>query len=109
MLLSIAVGTLGLYKLVGTVSGQDAICLSGIFAGALIGVWYGKEKGLCAINSILLSATVLSIPLVALSLLMSQANQDYVESLAYFSVGFALLSAYVVGLGWGKHLTSAAT
>ena len=109
MLLLIVAGTIGLYKLVGTFSGQDAICLSGIFAGILIGVWYGKAKGLGAINSIMLCATLLSIPLVGLSLVMSHANQDYVESLAYFSIGFSLLSSYVLGLGWGKHLTSVAT
>lgn len=106
MLLLIVAGTIGLYKFVGTFSGQDAICLSGIFAGILIGVWYGKAKGLGAINSILLCATLLSIPLVGLSLVISHANQDYVESLAYFSIGFSLLSSYVLGLGWGKHLIS---
>lgn len=109
MLLLIAVGTVGLYKLAGTYSGQDALCLSGIFAGICIGLWYGKLKGVNAIYSVLICAVLLSFPFVIISLFLTHANQDYVESLAFFSIGFALLSSYLAGLGWGKHLTSQST
>ncbi|WHI52739.1 hypothetical protein P3339_08245 [Microbulbifer sp. MLAF003] len=105
MLLFIGVGTIGFYKLAGTYSGQDAICLSGLIAGICVGLWYGKANGVQAIYAVLACAVILSLPLVILSLSMAYANQDYAESLAFFSIGFALLSSYVVGLGWGKHLT----
>ncbi|MDL2194262.1 hypothetical protein [Shewanella algae] len=93
----------------GTYSGQDAICLSGLIAGICVGLWYGKSKGVNVIYSVLVCAVLLSLPLVVLSLFLAHANQDCVESLAFFSIGFALLSSYIAGLGWGKHLTSQST
>jgi len=106
MLLLVGMGTVGFYKLAGTYSGQDAICLSGLIAGICVGLWYGRINGVQPIYAVLVCAVILSLPLVALSLFLAHANQDYVESLAFFSIGFALLSSYVVGLGGGKHLTS---
>lgn len=104
MLILMSIGTVGLYKLVGTYSGQDAICLSGI----VVGLWYGKSQGLGVVFPINLSAVAISAPLVVLSLVFSHSGQDLVESLAYFSVGFSLLFFFIVGLGWGKHLTRVA-
>ncbi len=106
MFLLVGLGTIGLYKLAGTYSGQDAICLSGLIAGCFVGLWYGKVNGVKPIYAVLVCAVFLSLPLVVLSLVLAHANQDYVESLAFFSIGFSLLSSYVVGLGWGKHLTN---
>ncbi len=106
MLILVGLGTVGFYQLAGTYSGQDAICLSGLIAGICVGLWYGKLKGLSPIYAVLACAFILSFPLVVLSLFLAHAHQDYVESLAFFSIGFALLASYIVGLGWGKHLTS---
>ncbi|WP_052692107.1 hypothetical protein [Teredinibacter purpureus] len=108
MLILMSIGTVGLYKLVGTYSGQDAMCLSGIVAGIVVGLWYGKSQGLGVVFPINLSAVAISAPLVVLSLVFSHSGQDLVESLAYFSVGFSLLFFFIVGLGWGKHLTRVA-
>jgi ABC-type antimicrobial peptide transport system permease subunit len=109
MLLLTGIGTFVLYKLAGTYSGQDALCLSGIVAGVLVGYWYGKSKGLSGIYAILVCSVLLSIPLVVLSLVLAHALQDYAESLAFFSIGFALLFSYMAGLCWGKHLTNKGT
>ncbi len=109
MLILISIGAIGLYKLVGTYSGQDAICISGIVAGSIVGLWYGKANGLASAFPIAFCSAALSIPLVVLSLVLAHANQDLVESLAFFSVGFSLIFFYVVGCGWGKHLTRLST
>ena len=106
MLVLVGLGTVGLYRLAGTYSGQDAMCLSGLIAGTFIGLWYGKVKGLNSIYAVLACAVISSFPPVVVSLFLAHAHQDYVESLAFFSIGFALLASYILGLGWGKHLTS---
>lgn len=109
MLFLISIGTIGLYKLVGTYSGQDAVCISGILAGLIVGLWYGKANGLASAFPIAFCSAALSIPLVVISLVLAHANQDLVESLAFFSIGFSLIFFYVVGCGWGKHLTRLST
>lgn len=109
MLFLIAAGTVVLYILAGTYSGQDAICLSGITAGVIVGAWYGKTKGTNTVIPILISSFTLSLTLACVSLILSHASQDYVESLAFFSVGFSLLFSYVLGLLQGKHLTNKST
>jgi len=105
MLFLISIGVIGLYKLVGTYSGQDAICISGIVAGSIVGLWHGKTNGLASVFPIAFCSAALSIPLVVLSLVLAHASQDLVESLAFFSIGFSLIFFYVVGCGWGKHFT----
>jgi hypothetical protein len=106
MLVLTFVGAAGFYNLVGTYSGQDSICLSGIFSGVITGLWVGKYKGLQAIYSVLVCAFAFSFPLVLFSLLIARPGQDIVESLAFFSIGFSLLAFYIFGLSAGKHLTS---
>jgi hypothetical protein len=109
MLLLISAGSYGFYELVGTVSGQDSICISGILAGVVVGLWQGKLKGVSVVPSMLISAASICIPLVVLSMFIAHAHQDLVESLAFFSIGFSLLFFYIVGCGWGKHLTRLST
>lgn len=109
MLMLTVSGTVVLYRLVGTFSGQDSILLSGIASGLVVGGWYGVSRGLDAVCAILASSILLSLPLVALSLFLSHAHQDYVESFAFLGIGFGLLASFIAGLGIGKHLTSGCT
>jgi hypothetical protein len=109
MLLLISVCTFGFYKLVGSYSGQDAMCISGILAGLAVGLWQGKLNGISVVVSILISSASICVPLVVLSIFMAHAHQDLVESFAFFSIGFSLLFFYIVGCGWGKHLTRLST
>lgn len=97
MLLIILIGTIGFYKVAGTVSGQDAICISGIFAGLVVGLWQGKHKGITALNAVLFCSMILSLPLVLFTVFMAHDGKGLVESLAFFSVGFSLLFFYIVG------------
>ena len=106
MLIVIAVGTLGLYLGVATVSGQDSLCISGMFAGLLVGLWLGKVKGLSFHIPMIINSLMFSLPLAIISILIAHNNQDIVVSLAPFGIGFSLLFFYLIGVSWGKHLTS---
>ena len=106
MILLISIGTYLLYEVVGEISGQDAMCFAGIFAGFTVGLWYGKYQGLSSLKPLCISAVIISFSLVAFSLAISRSGIDYVVSLAFLSIGFSLLIFYLVGLVWGKHLIS---
>ena len=102
MILLITAGAYSSYKLLGSLSGQDAICISGILAGIVVGLWQGKLKGISVAVSVLISAALICIPLVVLSLFIALQHHDLVESLAFFSIGFSMLFFYIAGSLWGK-------
>ena len=106
MLVIISVGTLGLYWGVATVSGQDSLCITGMFAGLLVGLRLGKVKGFSFVIPMIINSMIFSLPFVIVSILIAHNNQDIVVSLAPFSIGFSLLFFYLIGATWGKHLTS---
>lgn len=105
MAVGISIGTYVIYKFVGTYSGQDALCISGIVTGIAVGLWFGKRRGLVSVMPILWASLLVSIPLVVLSLSLAHALQDLVESIAPLSIGFSLLASNIWGCAWGQHLT----
>ncbi len=96
-------GGVVIYELFGTVSGLDAIGISGILSGFVIGLFSGKNLGMFSIFPSFLSASVSSLVFALLAYISMDAVDPVMTSLGLFAIGFSLMAGNVVGCQWGKH------
>ena len=104
MVCLIFIGVVALYYQ-GSVSGKDAMCISGIVSGVFVGLWFGKVKGLLFVGPILLCSGLICLPLFVLASLMMSKFRDLGMVFSYGSVGYSLLFFYILGCVWGSHLS----
>jgi hypothetical protein len=96
-------GGVVIYELFGSVSGLDAIGISGILSGFVIGLFSGKNLGMFSIFPSFLSASVSSLVFALLAFISMDSVDPVMTSLGLFAIGFSLMAGNVVGCQWGKH------
>lgn len=95
-----------IYKIIGIVSGQDAICLSGLIVGSIASFIVVYKKGHTWVLPTFISAQIISIPLIVVSILLKNVTDDLVHVIWPLAIGFGITSGSVLGLMLGQHLTS---
>lgn len=98
--------TLGIYKVIGSVTGRDAIVIAGIIAGSLTTYIFSQKYGMPCLLPTLISSLLVSATLLGVSLFAANIFEDLANKIWPLSVGFAMLAGSVSGLASGKHLTS---
>jgi len=89
ILLLVIGGYIG-YQYLG-LSGQDAVVSSGIVFGHIVGLYQGIRHGQRYIVELSIAVSILSLPLVLISLSLRQSHHDLVMSYAYFAIGFSFI------------------
>ena len=96
-------GGVVIYELFGNVSGLDAIGISGILSGFVIGLFSGKNLGMFSIFPSFLSATTVSFIFAVLGYFSMNTGDSVMTFLGMFAIGFSLMAGNVIGCQWGKH------
>lgn len=97
-------GGVVIYEIFGSLSGLDAIAITGVIAGIFIGIFSGKNFGMFAIFPSLLSATCASFFFGVIALFSLNYGDSLLLVLGQCAMGFSLLAGTVIGCQWGGHL-----
>lgn len=97
-------GGVVVYEVSGSFSGLEAICISGIVSGFVIGLFSGKGLGMFALFPSFLAASFVSVLLMIIAFLALSYGDSWMLALGQMAIGFSLLAGTVVGCKWGRHL-----